>query len=124
MFLRLLFIRSDNIGKLHFVSIQAAPSFSNSFPQIFGATSDVPCLIPCAIDQVCIFDTLLDTKLNLFSGPLLPIDSGCSLQAQIPQTRTPTLQVLSSAPRPPDENVCLGPQFIHFHDGRAQCDQE
>ncbi|OBZ75825.1 hypothetical protein A0H81_04794 [Grifola frondosa] len=26
---------SDNIGKIHFASIQAAPSFSNSFPQIF-----------------------------------------------------------------------------------------
>lgn len=43
--------RSDNIGKWHFVAIQAAPSFSNSFPQIFGTKTDVPCLIPCAIDQ-------------------------------------------------------------------------
>lgn len=42
---------SDNIGKSHFVSIQAAPSFSNSFPQIFGTQSHIPCLIPCAIDQ-------------------------------------------------------------------------
>jgi len=42
---------SDCIGKLHFVSIQAAPAFSNSFPQIFGTRSDIPCLIPCAIDQ-------------------------------------------------------------------------
>ncbi|CAG8516154.1 10058_t:CDS:10 [Ambispora gerdemannii] len=41
----------DCIGKLHFVAIQAAPSFSNSFPQIFGKKSDIPCLIPCAIDQ-------------------------------------------------------------------------
>ncbi|RHZ49032.1 hypothetical protein Glove_535g53 [Diversispora epigaea] len=42
---------SDCIGKIHFVSIQAAPSFSNSFPQIFGKRNDIPCLIPCAIDQ-------------------------------------------------------------------------
>ncbi|RKP04942.1 hypothetical protein THASP1DRAFT_10783, partial [Thamnocephalis sphaerospora] len=42
---------SDCIGKLHFVSVQAAPSFSNSFPHIFGTKKDVPCLIPCAIDQ-------------------------------------------------------------------------
>jgi tryptophanyl-tRNA synthetase len=42
----------DNVGKLHFASIQATPSFSNSFPQIFGDKSDIPCLIPCAIDQV------------------------------------------------------------------------
>lgn len=41
----------DNIGKWHFVAIQAAPSFSNSFPQIFGDKTDIPCLIPCAIDQ-------------------------------------------------------------------------
>lgn len=45
------FTDSDNVGKLHFVAVQAAPSFSNSFPQIFGTRSDVPCLIPCAIDQ-------------------------------------------------------------------------
>ncbi|ORY03429.1 tryptophanyl-tRNA synthetase [Basidiobolus meristosporus CBS 931.73] len=45
------FTDSDCIGKLHFVSIQAAPSFSNSFPQIFGSKHDIPCLIPCAIDQ-------------------------------------------------------------------------
>ena len=41
----------DNIGKVHFVAIQAAPSFSNSFPQIFGGRTDIPALIPCAIDQ-------------------------------------------------------------------------
>lgn len=39
------------MGKWHFVAVQAAPSFSNSFPQIFGTKSDIPCLIPCAIDQ-------------------------------------------------------------------------
>jgi tryptophanyl-tRNA synthetase len=43
-------LETDNIGKSHFVSIQAAP-FSNTFPQIFGPKGDVPCLIPCAIDQ-------------------------------------------------------------------------
>ncbi|SRR5258708_121472 len=49
------FLASDNIGKLHFVSIQAAASFSNSFPQIFGEKSDIPSLIPCAIDQVRLY---------------------------------------------------------------------
>ncbi len=43
---------SSNVGKLHFVSVQAAPSFSNSFPHLFGQRHDIPCLIPCAIDQV------------------------------------------------------------------------
>jgi len=45
------FEESDNIGKYSFPAIQAAPSFSNSFPHIFGNRVDVPCLIPCAIDQ-------------------------------------------------------------------------
>jgi len=38
-------------GKVAFPAIQAAPSFSNTFPHIFGNRTDVPCLIPCAIDQ-------------------------------------------------------------------------
>merc|ERR1712018_51490 len=42
---------STNIGKIMFPAIQAAPSFSSSFPFIFGGRKDVTCLIPCAIDQ-------------------------------------------------------------------------
>ena len=34
-----------------FPAVQAAPSFSSSFPFIFGGKKDVTCLIPCAIDQ-------------------------------------------------------------------------
>ncbi|KAI9597805.1 tryptophan--tRNA ligase, cytoplasmic [Syncephalis fuscata] len=45
------FTDSDCVGKLHFVAVQATPSFSNSFPHIFGEKKDIPCLIPCAIDQ-------------------------------------------------------------------------
>lgn len=41
---------SDVIGKISFPAIQAAPAFSSSFPFIFG-NANVPCLIPCAIDQ-------------------------------------------------------------------------
>jgi tryptophanyl-tRNA synthetase len=40
----------DCIGKISFPAIQAAPSFSSSFPHIFDKP-DVHCLIPCAIDQ-------------------------------------------------------------------------
>ena len=43
---------SDCIGKISFPAVQAAPSFSSSFPLIFNNRKDVPCLIPCAIDQV------------------------------------------------------------------------
>lgn len=42
---------SDSIGKIGFPAVQAAPSFSNTFPFIFDGKKDVPCLIPCAIDQ-------------------------------------------------------------------------
>ncbi|THH10014.1 hypothetical protein EW145_g1616 [Phellinidium pouzarii] len=56
---------SDNIGKFHFAAIQAAPSFSNSFPQIFGEVSNVPCLIPCAIDQDPYFRLTRDVAVKL-----------------------------------------------------------
>lgn len=42
---------SDNAGKFAFPAIQAVPSFSNTFPHIFGKKKNVPCLIPQAIDQ-------------------------------------------------------------------------
>ncbi|KAI9030246.1 tryptophanyl-tRNA synthetase [Hyaloraphidium curvatum] len=56
---------SDNIGKWHFAAIQASPSFSNSFPHIFGAKSDIPCLIPCAIDQDPYFRLTRDVAKRL-----------------------------------------------------------
>lgn len=46
------FGESDCIGKIAFPAIQAAPSFSLAFPHIFNGKKDIPCLIPCAIDQV------------------------------------------------------------------------
>lgn len=56
---------SDNIGKAHFVSIQAAPALCSSFPQIFGERTDVPCLIPCAIDQDPYFRQTRDVTSRL-----------------------------------------------------------
>ena len=32
-------------------AIQAVPAFSSTFPHLFGTMKNVPCLIPCAIDQ-------------------------------------------------------------------------
>src|SRR5271169_4746374 len=55
----------DNIGKVHFVAVQAAPSFSNSFPQIFGQRADIPSLIPCAIDQDPYFRLTRDVARKL-----------------------------------------------------------
>lgn len=56
---------SDNIGRIHFAAIQSAPSFSNSFPQIFGTVHNIPCLIPCAIDQDPYFRLTRDVAQKL-----------------------------------------------------------
>lgn len=45
------FTDSENMGRISFPAIQAAPSFPTSFPHIFGDRTDIPCLIPCGIDQ-------------------------------------------------------------------------
>jgi tryptophanyl-tRNA synthetase len=45
------FTDGDSTGKIAFPAVQAVPSFSNSFPMIFGERNDIFCLIPCAIDQ-------------------------------------------------------------------------
>jgi tryptophanyl-tRNA synthetase len=59
------FTDSDNIGKFSFPAIQAAPSFSSSFPHIFGPTSNYHCLIPCAIDQDPFFRMTRDVAPRL-----------------------------------------------------------
>lgn len=41
---------SDNCGKVAYPAIQAAPCLSSSFPHFFG-NKNIPCLIPCGIDQ-------------------------------------------------------------------------
>ncbi|KZV99120.1 tryptophanyl-tRNA synthetase [Exidia glandulosa HHB12029] len=78
---------SDNIGKIHFVAIQATPSFSNSFPQIFGEKSDIPALIPCAIDQDPYFRLTRDVAHKLkYQKPAL-IHSKFFPALQGPQTK-------------------------------------
>lgn len=57
---------SDNIGKIHFASIQISTSFSTSFPTIFGKDhKPIPCLIPCAIDQDPYFRVSRDVAVKL-----------------------------------------------------------
>ena len=48
------FVDTDCIGKIGFPAVQAAPAFSTSFPSIFAESKEIGCLIPCAIDQVCL----------------------------------------------------------------------
>nr|XP_039254452.1 tryptophan--tRNA ligase, cytoplasmic-like [Styela clava] len=63
---------SDCIGKISFPAIQAAPSFSTSFPHIFNGRKDIPCLIPCAIDQDPYFRMTRDVAPRLkFQKPAL-----------------------------------------------------
>lgn len=64
------FTPEDNIGKIAFPAVQAAPSFPDSFPQLFGARKDVRCLIPCAIDQDPYFRMTRDVAPRL--GHLKP----------------------------------------------------
>ncbi|TDZ20176.1 Tryptophan--tRNA ligase [Colletotrichum orbiculare MAFF 240422] len=60
---------SSNIGKVHFAAIQASSAFANSFPHIFGddekRTTQIPCLIPCAIDQDPYFRVTRDCAAGL-----------------------------------------------------------
>ncbi len=49
------FTMTDNIGKSAFPAVQAAPAFSSSFAIPLKGIKDMPCLIPCAIDQVCAY---------------------------------------------------------------------
>ncbi|EKM82785.1 hypothetical protein AGABI1DRAFT_82519 [Agaricus bisporus var. burnettii JB137-S8] len=81
------FNESDNIGKVHFAAIQASPSFSNSFPHIFGTVSNIPCLIPCAIDQDPYFRLTRDVAVKLkYPKPCL-IHSKFFPALQGPQTK-------------------------------------
>jgi len=66
------FDESDNIGKVSYPAIQACPAFSSSFPQIFNNRDDIPCLIPCAIDQDPFFRITRDVAPRLgFHKPAL-----------------------------------------------------
>uniref|UniRef100_A0A7S0NQL9 Tryptophan--tRNA ligase, cytoplasmic n=1 Tax=Calcidiscus leptoporus TaxID=127549 RepID=A0A7S0NQL9_9EUKA len=88
---------SVNIGKHAFPAVQAAPSFPNSFPHVFGARVDVPCLIPCAIDQDPYFRMTRDVAPRL--GYLKP--------ALIHSKFFPALQGSSGKMSASDENSAI-----------------
>ncbi|TGO50653.1 hypothetical protein BOTNAR_0385g00040 [Botryotinia narcissicola] len=67
---------SSCIGKIHFGAVQGATSFANSFPHIFGTdeskTTQIPSLIPCAIDQDSYFRMTRDVAARLhYAKPAL-----------------------------------------------------
>ena len=89
VFSSLIFIldNSDNIGKVHFAAIQAAPAFSSTFPQIFGTATDIPCLIPCAIDQDPYFRLTRDIAVKLKHPKPALVHSKFFPALQGPQTK-------------------------------------
>jgi len=91
------FSESDSIGKIHFPAIQAAPSFSGSFPFIFNGQKSIPCLIPCAIDQDPYFRMTRDVAPRV--GLLKP--------ALIHSSFFPALQGAQSKMSASDENSAI-----------------
>lgn len=70
------FDETSYIGKISFPAIQAATAFSAAFPQIFNGKTNVPCLIPCAIDQDPYFRLTRDIAPRLNSHKPSLIHSG------------------------------------------------
>jgi len=91
------FTDSHNVGQFSFAAIQAAPSFPNSFPHIFGNRTDIKCLIPCAIDQDPYFRMTRDVAPGL--GYLKP--------ALIHSKFFPALQGINSKMSASDENSAI-----------------
>jgi tryptophanyl-tRNA synthetase len=66
------FTMSDNIGKSAFPAVQAAPSFSSAFKIPLRGEPNMPCLIPCAIDQDAYFRMTRDVAPRMqFHKPSL-----------------------------------------------------
>lgn len=66
------FTDSDNIGRQAFPAVQAAPSFPCAFPIPLRGMMDLPCLIPCAIDQDAYFRMTRDVAPRMgFKKPAL-----------------------------------------------------
>jgi len=91
------FTMDDYIGKIAFPAIQAAPSFPNSFPHMFGDRKDVRCLIPCAIDQDPYFRMTRDVAPKL----------GCLKPALIEARFFPALQGESGKMSASDESSAI-----------------
>lgn len=56
---------TDNIGKSSFPATQACPAFSSAFSVPLCGQSNMPCLIPCAIDQDAYFRMTRDVAPRL-----------------------------------------------------------
>ncbi|KAF8917036.1 hypothetical protein CPB85DRAFT_1287312 [Mucidula mucida] len=118
------FTDSDNIGKIHFAAIQASPSFSNSFPQIFGKVSNIPCLIPCAIDQDPYFRLTRDVAQKLkYPKPAL-LHSKFFPALQGPQTKMSASDPNSSIYMTDTANVIKNKVNRHGFSGGRETEEE
>ncbi|KAM7274478.1 hypothetical protein ACFE04_016344 [Oxalis oulophora] len=87
------FTGEDYIGKIGFPSVQAAPSFSSSFPHLFNGRKNIRCLIPCAVDQDPYFRITRDVapRLGYLKPSLIESSTFPALQGE-------TGKMLSSDP--------------------------
>ena len=78
------FTDSDNIGKQAFPAMQAAPSFSKAFKIPLKGLKNMPCLIPCAIDQDPYFRMTRDVapRMKLHKPALIHCKFFPALQGQ------------------------------------------
>ncbi|CAD6193408.1 unnamed protein product [Caenorhabditis auriculariae] len=91
------FTPEDNLGKAAFPAIEAAPCFASSFPHVFGKRTDLPCLIPCAIDQDPFFRMARDVAPRLkYPKPAL-----------IYSTFLPALQGAQTKMNASEPNTCV-----------------
>uniref|UniRef100_A0A1I7T6A1 Tryptophan--tRNA ligase, cytoplasmic n=1 Tax=Caenorhabditis tropicalis TaxID=1561998 RepID=A0A1I7T6A1_9PELO len=89
------FTPEDCLGKAAFPAVEAAPCFASSFPQIFGKRNDIPCLIPCAIDQDPYFRMTRDVaprlkaaKPSLIFSTFLPALQGAQTKMNASEPNT------------------------------------
>lgn len=68
---------ADNIGKVGFAAIQAAPTFCTSFPHIFGKRKDLRCLTVCGIDQDTFF------RLTQDAAPMFGYHKPASIMSEL-----------------------------------------
>ncbi|CAB3396588.1 unnamed protein product [Caenorhabditis bovis] len=98
------FTPEDCMGKSAFPAVEAAPCFASSFPHIFGKRNDIPCLIPCAIDQDPYFRMTRDVaprlkaaKPSLIFSSFLPALQGA--QTKMNASEPNTCIYLSDTPK-------------------------
>ena len=115
---------NQNLGQTQFPAVQAAPSFSSSFPLIFGKKKDIPCLIPCAIDQDPYFRMTRDVaprlklpKPSLIHSKFLPALKGAVTKASASDSSTAIF--LSDTPTQVAQKINL-----HSLDGGGDCEKD